>query len=308
MRGRGRARLVGIVSERGGAREDLAWEDVHQGAVATLGLAVRRVNWFSTYRVHHRVAKRFRVGRCFLLGDAAHIHSPVGGQGMNTGIGDAVNLAWKLAMVVQGQAVESILDSYEEERIAFARRLVSTTDRVFQLATRPGPLAERGRTIAPLIVSALFRLPAARRVLFRIVSQIAIQYRGDALSAGRAGAVHGGDRLPWVQPQPGAPDNFAPLTSLRWQVHVYGAATPGLARGCADRDLPLHVFRYGPAARRAGVLRDAVYLVRPDGYVALADPSASLARVEQYFEDRGLHPERTPVPSQELDEHGSLMT
>ena len=65
---------------------------------------VERVNWFSTYRVHHRVADRFRQGRAFLLGDAAHIHSPVGGQGMNTGIGDAVNLAWKLAAVLQGRA------------------------------------------------------------------------------------------------------------------------------------------------------------------------------------------------------------
>ena len=82
-----------------------------------------RVNWFSTYRVHHRVADQFRKGRAFLLGDAAHIHSPVGGQGMNTGIGDAVNLAWKLAAVLQGRAGSAILDSYEPERIAFARRL-----------------------------------------------------------------------------------------------------------------------------------------------------------------------------------------
>jgi hypothetical protein len=139
------------------------------------------------------------------------------------------------------------------------------------------------------------------------VSQIAIQYRADALSAGRAGAVHGGDRLPWVPPQPGEPDNFAPLASLRWQVRVYGAAAPALARGCADRDLPLHVFRFGPAARRAGLLRNALYLVRPDGYVALADPSASLARVEQYFEGRGLHPERPPALRQELEEDGPLM-
>ena len=299
LRGQGRARLVGIVHERGEAREDLGWEDVHKRAVATLGLDVRRVNWFSTYRVHHRVANRFRVRRCFLLGDAAHIHSPVGGQGMNTGIGDAINLSWKLAMVLRGQADESILDSYEEERIAFARRLVSTTDRVFQLATRSGPLADRARTLAPLMISALFRLPAARRILFRIVSQIAIEYRAGALSAGRAGGVHGGDRLPWVQPQPGEPDNFAPLASLRWQVHVCGAAAPGLARACAARDLPLHVFRFGPAARRAGMLRNALYLVRPDGYVALADPSASAARLEQYFEGRGLHPERPSAPGQE---------
>ena len=93
-------------------------------------------------------------------------------------------------------------------------------------------------------MSALFRLPAARRMLFRIVSQIAVQYRADALSAGRAGGVHGGDRLPWVQPRPGEPDNFAPLASLRWQIHVYGAAAPGQARGCVARDLPLHVARF----------------------------------------------------------------
>src|SRR5258707_1080138 len=91
-----------------------------------LGVEVARVNWFSTYRVHHRVAERFREGREFLLGDAAHIHSPVGGQGMNTGIGDAVNLAWKLAAVQHGRANPAILDSYETERIGFARPLVAT--------------------------------------------------------------------------------------------------------------------------------------------------------------------------------------
>ena len=99
---------------------------------------VERVNWFSTYRVHHRVAGHFCVGRAFLLGDAAHIHSPVGGQGMNTGIGDAVNLAWKLAAVLHGQAEASLLDSYEPERIAFARRLVATTDRAFTAVTSSG--------------------------------------------------------------------------------------------------------------------------------------------------------------------------
>lgn len=89
------------------------------------------VNWFSTYHVHHRVADHFRNGRAFLLGDAAHIHSPVGGQGMNTGIGDAINLAWKLAWVLQDRADVSILESYESERVAVARRLVETTDQGF---------------------------------------------------------------------------------------------------------------------------------------------------------------------------------
>src|SRR5207244_9004363 len=90
-------------------------------------------------------ADRFRKGRAFLLGDAAHVHSPVGGQGMNTGIGDAVNLAWKLAAVLQQRADASLLDSYEPERIAFARRLVATTDRAFTAVTSSGPIARRMR-------------------------------------------------------------------------------------------------------------------------------------------------------------------
>src|SRR5205823_14209953 len=170
----------------------LSWNDVSTRVIQWLGVEVQRVNWFSTYRVHHRVAGRFREGRAFLLGDAAHIHSPVGGQGMNTGIGDAVNLAWKLAAVVKGRADASILDSYEPERIAFARRLVATTDRAFTGVTSEGTLARRIRlNIVPLLIPLLFHFQALRRFLFRTVSQTAVSYRGSSLSEGRAGAVHG---------------------------------------------------------------------------------------------------------------------
>src|SRR5438128_3442466 len=130
LKDEGRVRLIGTI--RPGAEkegEQLGWKDVSTNLLQRLRIDVRRVNWFSTYRVHHRVANRFRQGRVFLLGDAAHIHSPVGGQGMNTGLGDAVNLAWKLAEVVQGRAKAALLDSYEPERMAFAKQLVDTTDR-----------------------------------------------------------------------------------------------------------------------------------------------------------------------------------
>src|SRR4029450_3497973 len=100
----------------------------------------------STYRAHHRVADRFRSGRVFLLGDAAHIHSPVGGQGMKTGIGDAVNLSWKLAAVLRERADLSLLETYEPERIAFARQLVATTDRAFTVGTASGDLTRIVRT------------------------------------------------------------------------------------------------------------------------------------------------------------------
>ena len=287
----GAVRLVGTVRDDAARRsEQISWEDVSQRVMRWLPIEVGRVNWFSTYRVHHRVAEHFRKGRAFLLGDAAHVHSPVGGQGMNTGIGDAVNLAWKLAAVLQERAPQSILDSYEPERIAFARRLVQTTDRAFSLVTSPSWSARFFRLeVFPLLVAALFKTRAMRRFMFRTVSQTAVNYRGSALSAGRAGGVHGGDRLPWVSLGEDV-DNFAPLASIGWQVHVYGKPLPAIESLCGERGLPLHAFPWQPALRGSGLDRDAVYLVRPDGYVGLAEPCGEAAALGAYLDSRGLNP------------------
>jgi 2-polyprenyl-6-methoxyphenol hydroxylase-like FAD-dependent oxidoreductase len=288
LQGEGHLRLVGTVRDLpSGAPGTLTFEDVKGKAIEHLKLSIGKLNWFSTYRVHHRVAQHFHRGRVFLLGDAGHIHSPVGGQGMNTGIGDAVNLSWKLAAVLKEGAPEKLLDTYEPERIAFARRLVATTDRVFILATAPSRIARVVRTrLVPLVVPFLFRLPSFRRFMFRTVSQFGIHYRNSWLSDGAAGNVRGGDRLPWVETGQGR-DNFAPLTSLTWQVHVYGDPRSGLAETCADLVLPLQVFTWQPAMRRAGLERAALYLIRPDGYVALADAQADPQRLRQYFAQRG---------------------
>jgi hypothetical protein len=99
---------------------------------------------------------------------------------------------------------------------------------------------------------------------------------------GRAGRVRGGDRLPWVE----ADDNLAPLAALTWQVHVYGTCAPGIEALCRARGLPLHVFPWGAATGATGLRRDAVYLVRPDGYVALADPAARAATLARYLDER----------------------
>ena len=296
LKAEGHARLVGTIrDDKAEPRDQLDWQDVGKRVIEWLRLDVQRVNWFSNYRVHHRVAERFRQGQAFLLGDAAHIHSPVGGQGMNTGIGDAVNLAWKLAAVLQGRAKPSILDTYEPERIAFARRLVATTDRAFTGVSSSGVLARWVRLdLVPLLLPALFRLRPMRRFLFRTVSQAAVNYRGSELSTGRAGAVRGGDRLPWakVAGNSGDADNFTPLASLDWQMHVYGAAAPELRAACAGRRLPLHVFAWEPALAGIGFRRDAAYLLRPDGYVALADAAGSADAAISYLERHGIVPRR----------------
>jgi 2-polyprenyl-6-methoxyphenol hydroxylase-like FAD-dependent oxidoreductase len=288
LNGEGRARLVGTVSQEAEERDDeLSWSDVNSRVLGWISIDVKRVNWFSTYRVHHRVAAHFREGLAFLLGDAAHIHSPVGGQGMNTGIGDAVNLAWKLAAVLQGRAGRSLLDSYEPERIAFARRLVATTDRAFTAVTSPGAMARLIRLhLVPVFFAPMISLKTVRRLAFRTVSQTMVNYRGSSLSEGGAGKIHGGDRLPWVKSETTGDDNFAPLASLSWQVHVYGDAAPGVRTACEDHRLPLHVFPWGPAAGRTGLRRNAVYLVRPDGYVAVADDGTSAAAISSYLRAR----------------------
>jgi len=290
LAGPGRARLIGTVrDERADRAETLTFADVSDHAIGQMKLAIARVNWFSTYHVHHRVAQHFRKGRAFLIGDAAHIHSPAGGQGMNTGIGDAINLAWKLAAVVKGRAPDLLLDSYEAERIGFAQRLVASTDRAFTFATGQGALAALIRTrLAPIMMPILFSFEVVRRFAFRTVSQTRISYRGGPLSRGTAGRVQGGDRLPWVAVD--GVDNFAPLTSLDWQVHVYGEASPALAAWCAQHKLPLHVFAWRPQYAGAGLARSALYLLRPDTYVALAEPDGSPDALARYFNATKIRP------------------
>ena len=256
LKDEGHARLIGTVRDDvEHTDKELSWNDVSQRVIAWMDIKVARVNCFSTYLVHHRVAYRFRLRRAFLVGDAAHIHSPVGGQGMNTGIGDAVNLASKLAAVLKGRADASLLDSYEPERSAFARRLVATTDQAFSGVTSDGPIARLLRLrIVPALFPLITKFSSIRRLMFRTVSQTAVNYRGSPLSEGRAGAVHGGDRLPWVKPDAnGTPDNFTPLTSLDWQVHVYGDAAPEIREICRVRQLPLHVFDWREEMGRAVV-------------------------------------------------------
>ncbi len=137
-----------------------------------------------------------------------------------------------------------------------------------------------------MLLPQLFKLTTVRRFMFRTISQTAVNYRGSSLSVGIAGTVHGGDRLPWVKRNGADGDNFTPLTSLDWQVHVYGDATRELQTLCDERKLPLQVFPWTPEISRTGLRRNSVYLVRPDGYVGLADPEASAVAVASYLDAR----------------------
>ena len=180
---------------------------------------------------------------------------------------------------------ESLLDSYESERIGFARRLVAATDRAFAVGAAISGFADFARLwLVPDTLFGLFAFHAAKEFAFRTVSQINLHYRGGPLSEGKAGGVHGGDRLPWVAMD----DNHASLSQPTWQVHLYGEVRPELSAWCAARGLRLRTFPWKSPYAEAGLARNAAYLIRPDGYVALADGRGAIGELQRYFESRGL--------------------
>lgn len=285
MPGKNHYRIIGVVPPRLLEREDLTFEDVRSETERRFGMRVAQTHWFATYRVHHRVAQDFRRERAFLLGDAGHIHSPLGGQGMNTGLMDATNLAWKLAAVLRGQANDGILDTYGPERQPFARSLVNTTDRAFGIIFKSGPLAQVLRTrIVPILITLASRVPALRRRIFLVMSQTRVQYHDSPLSRGMAGRVRAGDRLPWAPLASGS--NYDALRDLRPQLHVYGPVPPE-ARAWAERrpDFPLRHFPFAQEAVRAGFQESAAYLVRPDGYVGYAAARLDPTDLDAHLDD-----------------------
>ncbi|MBY0371240.1 FAD-dependent monooxygenase, partial [bacterium] len=281
---KGTVRLTGLVPPESETKQAITYADVAQSVQRNTGLQVQSINWFSAYRVHHRVADAFQVGRVFLAGDAGHIHSPAGGQGMNTGIGDAINLAWKLVEVLQGRANAKLLESYGPERRGFALVLVRSTDTAFRLIASRGFMGSVFRAyILPRLFAALTRTRWFVRMMFRLVSQTRIQYRSSPLSGGNVAGVQPGDRLPWIE----SADNFTPLATRGWQVHVYGECAPSLRSLAEFHGLSLHTFAWSDDAKQKGLQRDAAYLVRPDGYVGWAGTAEQVAALERYLRDWG---------------------
>jgi len=316
MRGKDHWRIVGIVPEHLRDRRDLRIEDVMPSLRTEAGadLSIKTCTWFSTYRIHHRCASRFRDRRCFLLGDAAHIHSPVGAQGMNTGLQDAYNLAWKLALVVRGWAGNSLLDSYEAERQPVAQRLLHTTDRGFRLVVSDNWLAGLWRTqILARLATLAMSFQRVQALAFRTVSQTGINYRKSSLSEAPGGLPEGapraGDRFPWLRLKlrPGGPveDLFKALDDRHFNLIVIGQPSP-LDAGAALGDLVhTHVL---PAdadndaeLTRVHIRQPAFYLLRPDGHIGLCGTRLEPGAITRYLAEQ-LHFEHQgrDMPAQTL--------
>jgi 2-polyprenyl-6-methoxyphenol hydroxylase-like FAD-dependent oxidoreductase len=301
MRGKDRWRVIGILPQHLRQRDDLTFEevvpDIRQEAGAALDF--KSCLWFSTYRIHHRAAERFRDRRCFLLGDAAHIHSPAGAQGMNTGLQDAYNLAWKLAFVVQGRADAALLDTYEQERIPVAQRLLNTTDRAFQIIVADGWFGTLFRTkIMARVAAVAMRFEFVRTLAFRTIAQIGISYPKSVLSQNLPGlpkdAPAAGDRFPWLKLKfdvgSSAKDLFGKLDDTRFNLIVVGQAPPAtdaLSLGdlCLVHLIPADPFNDAELAR-VHVPQPSFFLLRPDGHIGLCGGGLEVEAIRQYVSDR----------------------
>jgi len=301
MRGSDHWRVVGIVPPDLRARDDLDFDAVVPSLRKEAGsqLSFQKCYWYSTYRIHHRRAERFRDRRCFLLGDAAHIHSPVGAQGMNTGLQDAYNLAWKLALVASGGTRETLLDSYEKERIPVAERLLRTTDQAFSFIVSDRWLAGLLRTrVLPRLFALAMHRDRIRKLAFRTISQIGIRYASSPLSETLAGLPDGapraGDRFPWLRlkfaPDSPAEDLFARLDDTRFHLILFGQSS--VLDRLSDRNGLVLVHRVpdnpvnDEECARAKIPKPSFYLLHPDGHVGLAGTILEPATLTRYLAER----------------------
>jgi 2-polyprenyl-6-methoxyphenol hydroxylase-like FAD-dependent oxidoreductase len=259
------------------------------------GTLLHNPRWTSRYRISHRLAARYRQGRVFLAGDAAHIHPPTGGQGMNTGLQDAYNLAWKLALVVKGQGRPELLDSYEAERRPVGQEVLQKTDQAMKSRE------EESRRPAG-------DPRAAKRELLRRWAQLDVNYRGGPLAEqhGDGGEVRAGDRAPdarLLDVSEGRSVRLFDLfrgpqfTLMAWQV------APDIVAALADlpgKKLLLRTGDSGVAERPSGwtaltdldnTFRDgyglkgaALVLVRPDKYVGFLGSPPEPAALRGYLQ------------------------
>lgn len=284
-------------------------QEIVDGATSST-LRLRDPAWLTHFRLHHRQTAHYRSGRVFLAGDAAHIHSPVGAQGMNTGIQDAWNLGWKLAMVAHGHADPRLLDSYEAERWPVGHLLLRTTDRVFALFSRvmsAGALAAwLRREVASRILPAILSSSRLRARAFRFVSELDIRYRrSPAVTEGsprlRAGP-RAGDRLPdagilcdgqptFLQNELSGPHLHLLLcgpphswdqTRIALLSARYGGLLAIHTLSCVEQTGAL-VDVTGDVMARFGVRDAAQYLVRPDGHIGFRCAGSDLDALTKYL-------------------------
>jgi 2-polyprenyl-6-methoxyphenol hydroxylase-like FAD-dependent oxidoreductase len=294
MVGDKRFRIVGTFHEEFTKDEgDILYEEIETRIKQDTELEhfdITNVRWFSTYKVHTRHVDKFSVGRVFLAGDSAHIHSPAGAQGMNTGIQDGYNLAWKLAWVLKGNASSELLNTYNEERLPNAQQLTKTTDRFFGLVASPEPFLVFTRLhIFPYIAQFLFSLDAVKKFVFPRISQIQINYEDDTLSQ-QIGTfkVKAGDRMPWFEVE--GRSIYDDLREPTFHLMIFhdgkSRISPFDERLLNEWEgkIDSHFYPLFPhVAKTFGSSGSFFVILRPDNYIGLISDNFSPEAVREYL-------------------------
>jgi len=286
MRGENRYRIVGTFPEGHSQGEgDILYEEIERQIEADteLKLDISHVNWFSVYKVHSRAVNKFSDGRCFVAGDAAHIHTPAGAQGMNTGIQDGYNLAWKLAFACKGKADPKLLDTYNEERLPNAKRLLATTDRFFEFGSSDEWFISYVRThIFPYIIGFALSLDVVKKAIFPLVSQIGISYRDSSLSTDETGMnVRAGDRMPYFRVGHSIYDE---LREPKFHVISFGGDGSGKIGEQFNDLVDKHTLPLSAdIAELFGADEPFIVVLRPDNYIGLMTRDMSGETVKSYL-------------------------
>jgi 2-polyprenyl-6-methoxyphenol hydroxylase-like FAD-dependent oxidoreductase len=268
----GRYRIIASLAPSNGPVSAPPTPDAFQAIVnrrGSTGIVLGAPIWTSTFRINERQISDYRTGRIFLAGDAAHVHSPAGGQGMNTGMQDAINLAWKLAMVCRGSSANpSLLDSYDAERRPIGADVISAAGRMTKVATIHNPLARHVRNV---VAHFMLGLSPVQRALEGAMTEISIGYPDSPLSGTASKPQQVGQRMRPLDGETPYGAGAAPRFTVRTQI------APGKPAPALRTDLVDPVIR--PATSGAGI-----ELVRPDGYLATSAADQDWASVEAYLD------------------------
>jgi 2-polyprenyl-6-methoxyphenol hydroxylase-like FAD-dependent oxidoreductase len=268
MEGTGHYRIIGILPDQ--KDNEYTFADIEPTIVEQIisPVTFKELNWFSTYRVHSRMANSFMDGRCFIAGDAGHIHTPAGGQGMNTGIQDAYNLAWKIALTLKGEVNDEVLKTYNTERTENAKHLLQTTDRMFDIMSGINRFWNSIRlAFFPLFLSAISKSRFARRNVFPLLSQTGIAYPGSFLTQKSSiGKIKAGDRMHYFVFANGK-NIFDYLTQPNFKLLYFGNNTIENPLQGQKLKIDFHSFTEIPKAI-FGNENSFYILLRPDNHIS----------------------------------------
>jgi 2-polyprenyl-6-methoxyphenol hydroxylase-like FAD-dependent oxidoreductase len=303
----GRWRVDGTIPRELEAKETIVFEDIAENfpTRTRIKASIYQPQWFSVFHSHQRYASSFKQNRCFLVGDAAHVHSPVGAQGMNTGLQDACNLAWKLALVIQKRAKESLLETYTLEREGIAKKVIRSTDMVFRLVTSQHFLVKAFRVhIVPffmkLILPLLKRQKLIRHFFFSRISEIGIQYRKSPISYHASlgnfpsQSPRPGDRLPYILYNDGnkTVNIQEKVSSKGFHLFIFAKGIPPyefiLTAEKYKHLLSIEIIPYLSENiflyERLGIDNIGCYLIRPDMYIAYRSGKPAAEHFERYLQ------------------------